>query len=140
MVLDERFRTTYDAWNRLVKAQAKQDADVVIQTTEFDGLGRRVKKVVANSGDLDGTFTFYYDTGWRLLEVRNGSSDGVAQVYGGTQYIDEVVAMRVEDGYMVVNQDANWNVTSATDLASPCLWRGVEARSASPLLGEQWHT
>ncbi len=31
--------------------------------------------------------------------------------------------MRVEDGYMVVNQDANWNVTSATDLAGRVLER-----------------
>jgi len=31
--------------------------------------------------------------------------------------------MRVEDGYMVLNQDANWNVTSATDLAGRVLER-----------------
>ncbi len=31
--------------------------------------------------------------------------------------------MRVEDGYMVVNQDANWNVVSATDLAGRVLER-----------------
>jgi len=79
--------------------------------------------VVSNSGGLDGSLAFYYDRGWRLLEIRDGSANVVAQVYGGTQYIDEVVAERSEDGYMVVNQDANWNVTSATDLAGRVLER-----------------
>jgi len=123
MVLDTRLRYVYDVWNRLVKAQSRQDGDVVIQTAEYDGLGRRVQKVVSNSGDLDGTFAFYYDRGWWLLEVRDGSANVVAQVYGGTQYIDEVVAQRSEDGYMVVNQDANRNVVSATDLAGRVLER-----------------
>jgi len=84
MVLDTRLRYVYDAWNRLVKAESRQDGDVVIQTAEYDGLGRRVQKAVSNSGGLDGTFAFYYDTGWRLLEVRDGSANVVAQVYGGT--------------------------------------------------------
>jgi len=87
MVLDTRFRFVYDAWNRLVKAQSRQDSDLLLQTAECDGLGRRIQKAVSNSGDLDRTFTFYYDSGWRLLEVRDGSANVVAQVYGGTQAI-----------------------------------------------------
>jgi len=85
MVLDTRFRYVYDAWNRLVKAQSRQDSDVIIQTAEFDGLGRWIRKVVSNSGDLDGSFTFYDDRDWRLLEVRDGSANVVATVCGGTQ-------------------------------------------------------
>jgi len=50
----------YDAWNRLVEVRSSEDADVVFQTASFDGLGRRIKKVVTNSGDLDGTTVFYY--------------------------------------------------------------------------------
>ncbi len=70
-----------------------------------------------------------YNPGWRMLEVRDGSVNVVAAVCGGSAVLppplagDEVVAMRVEDGYMVVNQDANWNVVSATDLAGRVLER-----------------
>ena len=45
--------------NRLVKVTRRQDTDIVIQTAEYDGLGRRVQKVVTKSGELDGTFTYY---------------------------------------------------------------------------------
>jgi len=41
------------------------------------------------------------------------------QVYHGTQYVDEVVAMRLA----YVHQDANWNVTSLTDLKGVVLDR-----------------
>ena len=50
---DGRFKYTFDAWNRLVKVTASNDTDVVIQTAEYDGKGRRMKKVVKKSGPLD---------------------------------------------------------------------------------------
>ena len=40
----------------------------------FDALGRRIEKVVSNSGDLDGTFRFWYND-QRLIEMRDGSND-----------------------------------------------------------------
>ncbi len=49
----------------------------------------------------------------RCSSGRRGSSGGNA-VHPPPSAGDEVVAMRSEDGYMVVNQDANWNVVSAT--------------------------
>jgi len=50
------FRYVYDAWNRLVKVQSSEDSGATtFQEAEFDGTGRRMKKVVTNSGDSDGT-------------------------------------------------------------------------------------
>jgi len=111
LIIDEFFIYTYDAWQRMVKVTSKQDTDVTIQTAAHDGLGRRIKKVVSNSGDLDGTWVYYYN-GHKMIEAVDGSGDLLVQVYHGTQYIDEVVSMKTDHGYMIVNQDANWIRTS----------------------------
>ena len=60
LIRDNFFVYTYDAWNRMVKAQSRQDTDITIQTAEHDGLGRRITKVVTSSGDLDGTWNYYF--------------------------------------------------------------------------------
>ncbi len=83
----KNLRRVKDA-NRLVKVTASNDTDVVIQTAEFDGLGRRIKKVVTNSGDLDGTVIYLYD-GWQIIETWNGSQQMEQQFIWGTQYIDD---------------------------------------------------
>jgi RHS repeat-associated protein len=112
---DGTYKYTYDAWNRLVKATLN-DTDITIQQAEFDGLGRRIKKTVTNSGDLDGTTVYLYNR-HQIIETRNGSDEVTLQVYPGTRYIDEVVGLRVKDqGRLYAHQDANWNVTGLTDL------------------------
>ncbi|MCG3132440.1 MAG: hypothetical protein FLDDKLPJ_03290 [Phycisphaerae bacterium] len=157
---DGQMRYTYDAWNRLVKVTRKQDTDIVIQTAEYDGLGRRTQKVVTKSGELDGTFVCSYaDTraagfsprefsgggglagiggaspgGWSIVEIRDGSNNVYQQVYHGTQYIDEIVAMRLEHGYAVVYQDANWNTIATCDLAGRVLERIFTTPYGSPII------
>ncbi|MCG3132899.1 MAG: hypothetical protein FLDDKLPJ_03779 [Phycisphaerae bacterium] len=59
LIDDGQLRYSYDAWNRLVKVTRKTDTDIVIQTAEYDDLGRRVSKVVTKSDDLDGIFVYY---------------------------------------------------------------------------------
>ena len=105
-----------NTWNRLVKVSARADDGVTIHTAGYDGRGRRLKKVVTNTGQHDGTVVFYYD-GWKLIETRDGSGNLYQQFIHGTQYIDELVMMRVKDkGDLYVHQDANWNVIALTDL------------------------
>jgi RHS repeat-associated protein len=112
---DGTYKYTYDAWNRLVKATLN-DTDITIQEAEFDGLGRRIRKTVTNSGDLDGTTVYLYNR-HQIIETRNGSDEVMLQVYPGTRYIDEIVGLRVKDqGRLYAHQDANWNVTALTDL------------------------
>ncbi len=125
MIDDGTFVYVYDAWNRLVKVRAKEDADVIIQTGEFDALGRRIKKVVTNAGDYDKTEVYFYD-GQRIVQVSNGSGTMVQQFIHGTQYIDELVMMRLKDkGDLYVHQDANWNVIGVTDLGRHVVERDV---------------
>jgi RHS repeat-associated protein len=89
---------------------------VTVQWAQFDGLGRRLWKVVTNSGPHDGTVVYYYD-GQRIIQTTDGSENMVQQFIHGTQYIDELVMMRrAGHGDLYVHQDANWNVIGATDL------------------------
>ena len=44
----------------------------------YDGLGRRICKMVANSGDHDGTLHYYHD-GQRMVESRDGSDQVLPQ-------------------------------------------------------------
>ena len=96
----------YDAWNRLVQVnRAYRDSGgtlqekSVIATMTYDGLGRRIKKVVAKRGDWDCTYHFYYD-GHRMIETRNGSNDVLksrrAGIWGQT-YVDELVQIGIND-------------------------------------------
>lgn len=125
LIDDGALQYIYDAWNRLVKVRSAEDTDVTIQTAEFDGTGRRMKKVVSNAGDLDSTTVYLYD-GWKICETRNGSGDVVQQFIHGTQYIDELVMVRVMDkGDLYIHQDANWNVIGLTDLAGNLVERYV---------------
>jgi len=123
MIDDGTFVYVYDAWNRLVKVRASSDSNVTIQTAEFDATGRRMKKVVTNSGELDATTVYLYD-GQKIIETRNGSAAVVQQFIHGTQYIDELVMTRVKDkGEFYVHQDANWNVMATTDMGGKLLER-----------------
>ncbi|MCP4589426.1 MAG: hypothetical protein GY842_01650 [bacterium] len=119
---DGTYKYVYDAWNRLAKVTAQSDTDITLQTAKYDGLGRRVEKVVTNSGDHDGTWRYYYH-GHQIVQADDGSGNLLMQVYHGTQYIDEVVGLRLPHGRAYVHQDANWNVTSMTDLAGKVLER-----------------
>lgn len=66
-------------------------AAVQIATYSYDAMNRRIRKVVSNSGSLDGTTNFFYD-GWRVLEERNGANAVVQQyVYG--IYLDEPLVL-----------------------------------------------
>jgi hypothetical protein len=115
----------YAICNRLGLVRSSVEADVTIQTAEFDGLGRRIKKTVASSGDLDGTTVYFYE-GQKICETRDGSGNMVAQFIHGTQYIDELVMMRAADkGDLYVHQDANFNVIGVTDLGGSLIERYV---------------
>ncbi|MCK6465817.1 MAG: hypothetical protein L6Q93_13395, partial [Phycisphaerae bacterium] len=138
LVEDDRHRYQYDAWSRLVLVQRiAADGNGTDATTlhvaEYDALGRRIEKVVSNCGDLDGTFRYGYN-GQQMIEMRDGSSNVLTQAYYGTQYIDEIVALKLEHGYALVSQDANYNVTTLTDLAGRVLERVFTTEYGQPII------
>ncbi|MEE9294774.1 MAG: RHS repeat-associated core domain-containing protein [Phycisphaerae bacterium] len=106
---------TYDAWNRLVKIKTQED-NLTIAEYGYDGLGRRIKKVVTSRQPLDGTTYYYYNKKWQMLESRDGSENVDTQVIYGTRYVDEIVRFEHNGkGAMFAFQNANWNVTSTVN-------------------------
>jgi RHS repeat-associated protein len=89
---DGTYNFAYDSANHLVRVVRKSDTAVIGEYL-YDALGRRVKKVITNSGHLNGTTLFYYD-GLRVLE--QGHLDG-NQTYQATHqfiwglYLDELL-------------------------------------------------
>src|SRR5581483_9876854 len=77
---------TYDAMNRLSTVTRKSDG-MAVAAYAYDAQGRRIDKVVTNSGALDGTTDYYLD-GQREIEEHDGAGAPAQQyVYGA--FIDE---------------------------------------------------
>lgn len=113
---------TWDYKNRLRRVSSKTSGNV-IATYTYDGLGRRVRRVIAAGQPSEGTTDFYLD-GWREIEEQ-GPEGALRQfVYGN--HIDELVATDVDadgdgtalgtqDDRYVVHQNAVFSVAALTD-------------------------
>lgn len=132
---DGVYQYAYDAWNRLAKTtKAYRDPGnpstvslgSVVQESEYDGFGRRIVKAVKNSADFDATYHYYYYSGWRLAEIRNGSDQVLKQQVWGLTYIDELVQVALNDdpadvaeddveSFYYAMQDAHFNVLGLVD-------------------------
>jgi len=105
---DGTYQYEWDFQNRLRRVTRKADS-AVVGVYAYDASNRRIRKVVTNSGSLDGTTDFYYD-GWRVLEERN-AADAVTHQYVYGNYIDEVLVMDR-------NLDGDGSATGAADQRS----------------------
>ncbi|MGH2734799.1 MAG: RHS repeat-associated core domain-containing protein [Actinomycetota bacterium] len=100
---DGENRYAWDYQNRL--RRVTRDGELIAEYT-YDALGRRVRKLVTSSGDLNGEARFYLD-GWREIEERDGAGALVRQHVFGRD-IDEALVMDT-------NRDANGRATDAGD-------------------------
>lgn len=109
----------YDFANRLCKVTRKED-NAVIAIYFYDAIGRRIRKVVSNSGDLNGTTNFYLD-GWREIEERD-DVDSVLQQYVFGTWIDELLTLDKNidgddaiDETVFYHSDGRANISALTD-------------------------
>jgi RHS repeat-associated protein len=139
-----RLHLVYDAWNRLVEAwrddggqtpdgeleRTGGDMDTMIATYRYDGLGRRIRKLLgADPSEPDKALDYYYNERWQVLEVReDGDGDPRKQyVWDDVRYID-APACRLYDGnldgdavdvptdnVLYYQYDANQNVTAVAE-------------------------
>ena len=139
---DGLYQYAYDAWNRLVEVR-RHTTDAppgspqrLVATYRYDGLGHRIYKKVANSGDKDREEYYYYNQKWQLLEIDDAGDRARQQFVWGINYIDEAVCMDVDtdtnpeaEGYgnctdsggsrhFFYMQDANWNVVALREGSS----------------------
>jgi YD repeat-containing protein len=91
----------YDALNRLVQVKRKSNGAVIAAYT-YDGLGRRVRKVVSSgglAGDIPNGATDYLYAGDECVEERNpfggqGTTHTPLRQYVWGRYIDELLQQR----------------------------------------------
>lgn len=122
------FDAKYDAWNRLVKL-----TDGPSHGYRYDGLGRRVQKVLPNTST---TIEYYYNQGWQLLEERRSSSSfPQAQYVWHPYYIDasSSISARASSADLALRNRFHLKrlVLHAFSAAEydenfPCLWAKVQ--------------
>jgi RHS repeat-associated protein len=87
---DGTFTFAWDTQNRLRKVSRKSDG-ALIATYSYDAEDRRIRKVVTNSGALNGTTSFYLDGAREIEERLSGDVLGQQYTYGGS--LDEVLML-----------------------------------------------
>ncbi|MBM4018394.1 MAG: RHS repeat-associated core domain-containing protein [Planctomycetes bacterium] len=127
----------YDAWNRPVKVYRDSNEngsldgnDALVAEYRYDGLNRRIAKLIPNGNNWDRT-DYYYNEAWQCLEERCGanqqSKDTVAtavkvQYLWDVRYVDAPVLRWRDTGgdpdldeTLYFCNDANMNVTALVD-------------------------
>jgi RHS repeat-associated protein len=136
-----RIHMKYDAWNRMVEVRADDgngQPGAIIQTNRYDGLARRIHKIVAGSPDV--TYDYYYNEARQVLEVRkDGGTNPLEQYVWDIRYVHSPV-MRWRDGNtdgdldggseegdstLYYCNDANFNVTALVDTSGNVVERVV---------------
>jgi YD repeat-containing protein len=129
-----RIHLRFDAWNHLVGVYADdplnpgQPGDL-IASYEFDGVNRRIEKVVAGESHVH----YFYNQQWQMLEEVYVDGGGVSQLTNqyvwSPRYIDAPI-VRFQDGnadgdYLDAGDnvryylsDANFNTTAVVDAGS----------------------
>ena len=116
----------WDYRNRLHTVTRKADG-ALIAVYSYDALNRRIRKVVTNSGALNGTTDFFYDN-WRVLEERNGT-DALVQQYVFGMYLDEPLvldrnlegdssAIGAGDQRLFYHQNTLYSIFALTDMSA----------------------
>ena len=136
----------YDAWNRLVAVHDDNDGDGVIDAGEllavyqYDGLHRRIVKLLPDGEDYKRT-DYYYNEGWQVLEERyeaagsatTAATDVRTQYAWDPRYID-APAVRWHDlnddqdfadsnEVLFYCNDANMNVTALVNTSGSVVER-----------------
>ena len=109
----DTYAFAWDHFNRLRRVTRKSDSTVVA-VYSYHADGRRNRKVVTNSGGLNGTVDFYYD-GWRVIEERDGADQQVRQyVYGAS--IDELLVLdRAGEDRLFYHRNTLGSIFAVTD-------------------------
>jgi len=126
---DENGHTlVYDAWNRLVSVSG---STTVLANYSYDGTGRRITETEGGT-----TTDLYYSNQWQVLEERQGGTVADQYVWGPF-YVNQLVLRDSEPSSigelgtagsglglrLYVQQDADWNVVSLTDVNGNVLQR-----------------
>jgi len=101
----------YDAWNRLATvhwddgddANQLDASDTLRATYRYDGLNRRVRKIVVGDDANHTTEHIYHNTGWQVLEIRRGLEGAAPTASAPSKAVvgavGRLLVLREVDGY-----------------------------------------
>ena len=101
-------RMEWDALGRLRKVflnnntPATTTDDTLVGEYSYDCGNRRQRRIVTNSGSLNGTTDYYYE-GWRVVEEHD-AADAITQQYTYGNYLDDVWTLDDRRGGITVAQ------------------------------------
>lgn len=102
MTNDGQFLYDYDAENRITRARrilpGSPPTSQVVGEYYYDAIGRRVRKVVSNCGEVfDGDFVWIWNPRWQLLQTRTtiATAESIFREHvcaGPSEYVDSTIA------------------------------------------------
>jgi uncharacterized protein RhaS with RHS repeats len=127
----------YDYRNRLRKVcrlsgtatSCTSAGALVVAVYNYDAQNRRTRKVVTNSGALNGTTNFYYD-GWQTIEDRDGAGSLQRQYVFGRDLDEPIVLDRAGAQYDAYGSPTVFAsgfvnvIVTASALGNPSLYTG----------------
>jgi RHS repeat-associated protein len=130
------YKFVYDAWNRLVKVTDSAGTTTIAEY-RYDGLGRRIAKLVPNGENWDRT-DYHYNEAWQCLEQRYGQGQAKETVpdtpnvqwLWDIRYVDTPVlrwrsVSGTLDEVLYFCNDANMNVTALVNTSGTVVERYV---------------
>jgi RHS repeat-associated protein len=117
------FKSTWDAWNRLIKL-VDSSTLAIVQENAYDGQVWRTMRKDYTEGVLSEFRHFFYTRRWQSIEERLAATvTPEGQHVWGLRYIDDLVLRDRDtdvdgdlDEQLYAQQDANWNVVSIADI------------------------
>ena len=103
---DASYNYYWDYQIRMTRVTRVSDGDTIADH-KYDAMGRRIEKVVSNSGDLNGTTRLYWD-GWETVETRDDSANVDHHFIWGTARMGQLVLIDH-------NADADTDPTEGSD-------------------------
>jgi RHS repeat-associated protein len=133
MTSDGTLNYQYDAWNRLVRVTSNGNWNVngyiYYADYAYDGLNRRIEKVVYRGSMMLPVEHYYYNQNWQMLEHRTVvdpfGTCGSTEYIWSPRYVDSPIVRFHSDVYhpqynnvRYYATDANHNVTATIDAAT----------------------
>jgi RHS repeat-associated protein len=130
MTSDGTLNYQYDAWNRLVRVTSNGNWNVngyiYYADYAYDGLNRRIEKVVYRGSMMLPVEHYYYNQNWQMLEDRTVvdpfGTCGSTEYIWSPRYVDSPIVSFYQDLYhpqfdnvRYYATDANHNVTATID-------------------------
>ncbi|MCG8650728.1 MAG: RHS repeat-associated core domain-containing protein, partial [Pirellulales bacterium] len=123
----QKFKATYDAWNRLVKVESSNGQTTLVAKYQYDGRNHRLtKQRYDSSGNLQSTTKFFENFQWQCLEEQLTPVVGTAtttQYVWGARYLDDLVCRDIGSERLYALQDRQFKTVALSNTSGSVVER-----------------